>query len=129
MGRAPFVNLSSFTGKQGNTVTILGTHLKGATNVTFNGLAADFKVLSDTYLTATVPAGAATGPIEVTTPKCRSAKQKALHREALTDESGAVQPPAPSSPASANLSVSPLRSIGINALADNFSDLLWAAVT
>jgi uncharacterized repeat protein (TIGR03803 family) len=68
MGLAPFVNLASFTGKQGNTVTILGTHLKGATNVTFNGLAANFKVLSDTYLTVTVPAGAATGPIEVTTP-------------------------------------------------------------
>jgi uncharacterized repeat protein (TIGR03803 family) len=68
MGLAPFVNLASFTGKQGNTVTLLGTHLKGAITVTFNGLAANFKVLFDTYLTATVPAGAATGPIEVTTP-------------------------------------------------------------
>jgi hypothetical protein len=31
VGLAPFVNLASFTGKLGNTVTILGTHLKGAT--------------------------------------------------------------------------------------------------
>jgi len=68
MGLAPFVTLASFTGKQGNTVTILGTHLKGATKVTFNGLAADFKVVSDTYLTATVPNGATAGPIEVVTP-------------------------------------------------------------
>lgn len=68
MGLAPFVNTALFTGKVGNTVTILGTHLKGTTEVTFNGSAANFTVLSDTHLIATVPAGATTGPIQVTTP-------------------------------------------------------------
>jgi uncharacterized repeat protein (TIGR03803 family) len=68
MGLAPFVNMALFTAKQGNTVTIFGTHLKGATSVTFNGVAANFKVVSDTYLTATVPAGATSGPIQVVTP-------------------------------------------------------------
>jgi len=68
MGLAPFVNMALFTAKEGNTVTILGTHLKGTTEVTFNGHAANFKVLSDTHLTATVPVGATTGPIQVTTP-------------------------------------------------------------
>ncbi len=68
MGLAPFLNMALFTAKEGNAVTILGTHLKGATEVTFNGRTADFKVLSDTHLTATVPTGATTGPIQVTTP-------------------------------------------------------------
>ncbi len=68
MGLAPFVNTALFTGKQGSTVTILGTHLKGTTAVTFDGIAASFKVLSDTHLIATVPPGATSGPIKVTTP-------------------------------------------------------------
>ncbi|HEY3974945.1 MAG TPA: choice-of-anchor tandem repeat GloVer-containing protein [Candidatus Sulfotelmatobacter sp.] len=67
MGLAPFVNTALFSGKAGATVTLLGTHLKGATKVTFNGAAANFKVLSDTHLSAIIPAGASTGPIEVTT--------------------------------------------------------------
>ena len=68
MGLAPFVNMALFTAKEGNTVTILGTHLKGTTEVTFNGRTANFKVISDTHLTATVPMGSTTGPIQVTTP-------------------------------------------------------------
>ena len=69
MGLAPFVNLALFSGKLGNTVTILGNHLTGTTQVMFNGHAANFKVLSDTHLIATVPTGASTGPIHVTTPR------------------------------------------------------------
>ena len=68
MGLAPFVNTALFTGKQGSTVTLLGAHLKGTTSVTFNGIAASFKVLSDTHLTAAVPPGATSGPIQVITP-------------------------------------------------------------
>lgn len=68
MGLAPFVNMALFTAKEGNTVTIIGTHLKGTSEVAFNGRTADFKVVSDTQLTATVPTGATTGPIKVTTP-------------------------------------------------------------
>jgi uncharacterized repeat protein (TIGR03803 family) len=68
MGLAPFVNTALFSGKEGATITILGTHLKGTKEVSFNGSVAKFKVLSDTHLSATVPAGATTGPIQVITP-------------------------------------------------------------
>ncbi len=64
--------ITSFTptsGRVGTTVTITGTSFIGATAVTFNGwCAASFTVTSDTTIQATVPAGATTGPISVTTP-------------------------------------------------------------
>jgi hypothetical protein len=56
------------SGPVGSRVTIAGAHLGGATAVTFGGVAAGFSVVSDTALSATVPAGAQTGPITVTTP-------------------------------------------------------------
>jgi uncharacterized protein (TIGR03437 family) len=55
-------------GKVGTRVTILGNNLTGSTNVTFNGTSAAFTVESDTYITATVPAGATTGTVSVVTP-------------------------------------------------------------
>jgi hypothetical protein len=48
-------------------VNILGTDLQGATRVTFNGTAAAFTVVSPTEITATVPAGASTGTMQVVT--------------------------------------------------------------
>jgi uncharacterized protein (TIGR03437 family) len=39
----------------------------GATRVTFNGTPATFKVVSGTELTTTIPSGASTGKVEVTT--------------------------------------------------------------
>jgi subtilisin-like proprotein convertase family protein len=54
-------------GKVGDTVTITGNDFTGATSVTFNGLSAVFNVNSDTQITATVPSGASTGAISVTT--------------------------------------------------------------
>ena len=68
LGLSPFVNAPLFSGKEGNIVTLLGTHLTGTTKVTFNGIAANFRVLSATHMIAAVPAGATTGPIEVSTP-------------------------------------------------------------
>jgi glucose/arabinose dehydrogenase len=62
--------VSSFlpaSGPGGRQVTIDGTYLAGATAVTLNGTPATFSVVLDTRLVATVPAGATTGPIEVTT--------------------------------------------------------------
>ncbi|MHB1463089.1 MAG: beta strand repeat-containing protein, partial [Armatimonadota bacterium] len=56
------------SGKIGDTVTVAGTNLLGATTVSFNGTAAVFTVDSDTAITATVPESATTGPIAVTTP-------------------------------------------------------------
>jgi|HubBroStandDraft_5_1064220.scaffolds.fasta_scaffold56430_2 uncharacterized repeat protein (TIGR03803 family) len=65
---APFVEASPNYGQAGRTVKILGNSLTGTISVTFNGTSAAFTVLSDTYLEATVPAGATTGTIQVTTP-------------------------------------------------------------
>lgn len=67
MGLPAFVNSPLFTGKQESNVLILGEHLTGASRVTFNGVPASFAVKSDTHMTATVPKGATTGYIEVTT--------------------------------------------------------------
>jgi uncharacterized repeat protein (TIGR03803 family) len=57
------------SGKVGSTVYILGNDLTGATAVTFNGTAAtSFKVLSATEIKVTVPTGATSGTVTVTTP-------------------------------------------------------------
>lgn len=59
--------LSPTTGGVGTSITITGTKLTGATSVTVNGIAARFTVLSDTSLVTSVPVGATTGKITVTT--------------------------------------------------------------
>ena len=68
MGLGPFVSLVSTAGKVGSTAQILGQGFKGTTSVSFNGTAAKFTVVSDTFLKARVPAGATTGFVTVTTP-------------------------------------------------------------
>jgi uncharacterized repeat protein (TIGR03803 family) len=68
VGLGPFVTFVQPTGKTGGTAQILGQGFTGTTSVTFNGTPASFKVVSDTYLTATVPSGARSGPVAVTTP-------------------------------------------------------------
>ena len=63
--------ITSFTpasGAPGTSVAINGANLTGATAVKFNGTSAVFTVNSPIKITATVPAGAASGPITVTTP-------------------------------------------------------------
>jgi cytochrome c peroxidase len=55
-------------GPVGTGVTITGTAFTGATAVSFNGVAATFTVSPSGTITTTVPAGATTGPITVTTP-------------------------------------------------------------
>ena len=63
--------ISSFSptsGPVGTVVVITGQSLTGATKVKFNGVAAtSFTVNSNTQVTATVPTGATTGKIKVTT--------------------------------------------------------------
>jgi hypothetical protein len=49
-------------------VTITGTNLSGATVVRFNGISAQFTVVSATSITAIAPGGVTTGPVAVTTP-------------------------------------------------------------
>ncbi len=62
---------SPTSGPVGTTVTITGSGFTGANDVQFNGTSVgtgNFAVNSDTQITATVPAGATTGPISVITP-------------------------------------------------------------
>jgi len=68
MGLAPFVAFVQPTGAVGATAQILGQGFRHVTAVSFNGVpATTFAATSDTYLTATVPSGATTGPVTVTT--------------------------------------------------------------
>jgi uncharacterized repeat protein (TIGR03803 family) len=67
-GLGTFVQTVTSSGKTGSSVIILGNELTGATSVTFNGTAAAFTVVSSTEITVTVPKGATTGPVLVTTP-------------------------------------------------------------
>jgi uncharacterized repeat protein (TIGR03803 family) len=69
MGLGPFVETLPASGKVGASIKILGTNLKAATSVSFNGTAATFKVVSNSEITTTVPAGATTGEVQVATPK------------------------------------------------------------
>jgi large repetitive protein len=67
----PAPTISSFSptsGRTGTAVTITGTAFTGATAVRFGGVRASFVVNSATQITATVPVGALTGKISVTTP-------------------------------------------------------------
>jgi len=68
VGLGPFVETLPTSGKVGAAVKILGTNLTGSTSVTFNGTAATFTVVSSSEITTTVPAGATTGKVKVTTP-------------------------------------------------------------
>src|SRR5205807_163843 len=61
-------SFSPTSGPVGTSVTISGTNFTGATAVAFNGTSATFTVTSDTTIRATVPAGATSGTLSVTTP-------------------------------------------------------------
>jgi len=68
-GLPPFVAMQPASGNIGVAITILGTKLKGATAVSFNGTPAAFTVVSGSEIIANVPAGATSGTVTVTTPK------------------------------------------------------------
>ena len=65
MNLAPFVQAIPNVGKVGNKIEIIGTELAGVSKVTFNGVSATYTFVSDTEITAKVPKGATTGPIQV----------------------------------------------------------------
>ena len=67
-GLDPFVETLPGLSRVDRRVIILGNNLTGSTAVSFNGTAATFTVVSDTEITATVPAGATTGFVTVATP-------------------------------------------------------------
>lgn len=62
------LSFSPLSGAVGTDVTVTGGGFTGTTKVTFNGISATFTVNSDSQVTATVPTGATTGPIAITTP-------------------------------------------------------------
>jgi uncharacterized repeat protein (TIGR03803 family) len=68
IGLKPFVRSLPEARAVGHTIQFLGQGFTGTTAVSFNGTRALFTVISDTYLRATVPDGATTGFVTVTTP-------------------------------------------------------------
>jgi uncharacterized repeat protein (TIGR03803 family) len=68
-GLAPFVTFLNVYGQVGAKVYILGEYFASNSVVSFNGVAAQNPVIQPTYIQATVPAGATTGFITVTTSK------------------------------------------------------------
>jgi uncharacterized repeat protein (TIGR03803 family) len=65
VGLRPFVETVPNSGNVGEAVTILGNDLTDAAHVRFNRTDAVFKVVSDSEIQATVPAGATTGFVTV----------------------------------------------------------------
>jgi uncharacterized repeat protein (TIGR03803 family) len=64
-GLQPYVEVQPASARVGTPVGIVGQDFTDATAVSFNGISAKFTVVSDTYLTATVPLRATTGVIKV----------------------------------------------------------------
>ena len=65
---APLIaGLAPGSGRAGNAVTLTGSHFTSSAVIGFNGSSAAFTVVSDTQITATVPAGATSGPVTVLT--------------------------------------------------------------
>jgi uncharacterized repeat protein (TIGR03803 family) len=69
VGLRPFVAFIHADGRVGQTDGILGQGFTGTTSVMFNGVTSHFTVVSDTFIKATVPRGATTGYVTVTTPR------------------------------------------------------------
>ena len=67
-GLGPFIETLPGSGKVGARIKILGTSLTGTTSVSFNGAPAAFTVVSPSQIITTVPSGATTGTVQLTTP-------------------------------------------------------------
>jgi uncharacterized repeat protein (TIGR03803 family) len=59
--------LNSTSGSVGSTVLINGHNFIGTTAVSFNGVSASLQVLNTQFVSSTVPAGATTGAVTITT--------------------------------------------------------------
>jgi uncharacterized repeat protein (TIGR03803 family) len=68
VGLGPFVIDLPQSAKVGATVKILGSNLSGSTAVTFNGIPAALLSVSKNQIKTTVPPGATSGNVQVTTP-------------------------------------------------------------
>ena len=80
VGLGPFVETLPTSGKVGAEVTILGNGLANASSVTFNGTAATITADKSSEITTTVPTGATTGTVEVTTAKGKKLKSNVVFR-------------------------------------------------
>jgi uncharacterized repeat protein (TIGR03803 family) len=82
IGQQPFVSYLPVYGRAGTKVQILGQGFTSDSTVSFNGVSAAFTVVSPTFLEATVPVGAASGYITVTTPdtSMKSSKVFVVHQ-------------------------------------------------
>lgn len=67
-GLRPFVGFVRNSAKVGQNFGILGYNIRGTTAVILNGTPVSFTVRSNTLITATVPAGASSGLVTVSTP-------------------------------------------------------------
>jgi uncharacterized repeat protein (TIGR03803 family) len=67
-GLSPFVAFVQAVGRVGQTCDIMGQGFTGTTSVVLNGSPASFTVVSDTFIKATVPPGATSGYVTVSTP-------------------------------------------------------------
>jgi uncharacterized repeat protein (TIGR03803 family) len=66
-GLEPFVGFVNRAGSVDTQVGIIGQGFESASGVSFNGVTAQFTIRSNTFITATVPTGATSGSVTVTT--------------------------------------------------------------
>jgi uncharacterized repeat protein (TIGR03803 family) len=67
-GLKPFVSLQLWAGAEGTQVGILGQGFSTATGVEFGNVVANYTVVSDTFMIATVPLGAQTAKVTISEP-------------------------------------------------------------
>ncbi len=67
-GLKPFIALQLWAGAEGTQVGILGQGFSAATGVEFGNIAANYSVMSDTYMVAMVPLGAQSAKVTVFEP-------------------------------------------------------------
>jgi hypothetical protein len=68
VGLGPFVETNRSAGKVGSKLIILGNNLTGTTSITFNGTTAPLLKVTASAIETSVPTGATTGTVMVTTP-------------------------------------------------------------
>ncbi len=85
LGLKPLVSFLPGLGTAGDTIEILGQGFTGTSAVSFNGIPASFTVVSDTYITAVVPAGATQGTITVETPAGTLISHKIFRNQLVTN--------------------------------------------
>lgn len=84
--QAPQISwISANSGLPGQTLLIAGAHLAETQSVDFNGTPAQFVLVSDNLLRATVPGTAGDGPISVTTPYGTAASGQVFDNQPLPD--------------------------------------------